>query len=122
MQAGPAGRVPGGTGGGVVTGTVHVVASLWIEEGRLDAFEAYERKAAGIMKRYGGAIERVVRAEAGRGDPEQPFEVHLIRFPSRAMFDAYRADPDLLALAPERSAAIARTRVVVGEERPGYGA
>jgi uncharacterized protein (DUF1330 family) len=109
-------------GDAVVTSPIYVVASLWIEEGSLAAFEAYERKAAGIMNRYGGSIERVVRSSANAEQPDQAFEVHLVRFPNHEMFARYCSDPELQALSPERNAAITRTTVVVGKEIPAYAA
>jgi uncharacterized protein (DUF1330 family) len=96
------------------------VASLWIENGGLAAFEAYERKATGIMKKYGGLIERVIRLTANEEQPDQPFEIHLVRFPSHETFAAYRSDSELKALSSERNAAITRTTVMVGHENPTY--
>jgi uncharacterized protein (DUF1330 family) len=103
-----------------VTPTV-VVASLWIREGRVAEFEAYERKASRIMKRYGGTIERAVRIEAGTA-LDRPFEVHLVSFPSPAMFDAYRADTELITLSHEREAVITKSLVLVGASGPAYAA
>lgn len=103
-----------------MTSPIYIVASLWIENGSLAAFEAYERKAAKIMKRYGGSIERVVRLSSNEGRPDQPFEVHLVHFPSHEMFAKYCLDPELKALSSERIAAIAKSVVMVGHENPTY--
>jgi uncharacterized protein (DUF1330 family) len=104
-----------------VTSLTFVVASLWIREGRVAEFEAYERNASRIMKRYGGFVERAVRLEDGTPS-DQPFEVHFVSFPSRAMFDAYRADEELKALSHEREAVITKSTMVVGTSGPVYGA
>ena len=90
---------------------VRLIASLWVRDGRTDAFHAYEFKAAALMQRYDGFIERVESGASGPATGE-PFEIHHIRFPSQASLDAYRNDPDLQALAGEREACIARTTVV----------
>lgn len=103
-----------------MTRPIYIVASLWIENESLAAFEAYERKATRIMMRYGGSIERVVRLSTNGEQPDQPFEVHLIRFPSHEMFAAYRSDSELKALSSERNAVITKTTVVVGHENPRY--
>ena len=92
-----------------------LVAILTIRPGRLDAFRAYEARAAAIMARHGGAIERAVFVP---GEPAR--EVHVVAFPSAAAFAAYRADPALAALAADRDAAIAATEVLAGEPGPGY--
>ena len=92
---------------------------MWVREGCVAEFEAYERKASRIMQRYGGAIERSVRVDQPTAS-DRPFEVHLVSFPSQAMFDAYRADAELNALSHEREAAIAKSVVLVGISGPAY--
>jgi hypothetical protein len=44
-----------------------------------------------------------------------------VSFASPAAFEAYRADPELRALAPLRESAIARTEVTVGVDGEPYG-
>ena len=100
-------------------GPIYIVASLWIREGAVAAFEVYERKTACIMKRYGGSIERTVRPSDAI-DAERPFEVHLVRFPSDEMFENYRTDSELKALSAEREAVITRTHLLIGCEGPAY--
>jgi len=84
------------------------------------AFEAYEHKAACIMKKYDGSMVHVVRPYTVGAPSGEPFEVHLVRFPSHEMFEAYRSDADLRALSSEREAVITRTTVLVGYENPAY--
>ena len=100
---------------------VYIVVSLWVRDGQQARFEAYERKVARIMARHSGVIERVVRCSrnaSARSD--DPFEVHVLRFPSQEQYETYRADPDRTALAAERAEVITRTDVVVGAAGPGY--
>ena len=97
-----------------------MVASLWVENGSIAAFEAYERRAARIMKRYGGSIERAIRLSPNAEQPNQPFEVHLVRFPSHEMLVGYSLDSELKALSSERNAAIAKAVVATGYENPMY--
>ena len=102
-------------------GSLEVVVSLWIHPGRVTEFEGYERKAARIMQRYGGVMQKVVRVS--HADPSsngQPFEVHVLGFSSVEAFRSYRADSELAGLAAERSAAISRTEVLLGEAGPTY--
>lgn len=74
-----------------------------------------------IARRHGRCVEHAIRPARGASpDAELPFEVHVLRFPDRAAFDAYRADADLLALAPERAAVIARTSLLIGVDGPWY--
>jgi hypothetical protein len=93
-----------------------VVAILTIAPGRLDTFRDFERRAAVIMARHGGAIERAVFVPGA-----QEREVHVLHFPSPASFAAYRADAELVALASMRAEAIVATKILVGEDGPAYG-
>jgi uncharacterized protein (DUF1330 family) len=95
--------------------SIQVVVRLWIDPSRVQEFESYERKAARIMARHGGAVLESVRTsetDAPAGDA--PFEVHVLEFPSPEAFNAYRTDPELAALAAEREMAITRTEVLAG--------
>jgi uncharacterized protein (DUF1330 family) len=95
------------------------IVSLWLQEGADPAaFEAFERKAAVIMARHGGRIDRAVRMGGAGEDP--PFEVHLVSFPDAQSFEAYRADPATLALRAERERVIRRTQVLEGVEAGPY--
>jgi hypothetical protein len=61
--------------------------------GREAESEAYERNVSRIMARYGGVIERAIRTSKALDDgSDEPFEVHVLKFPSRDLYDAYRAD------------------------------
>jgi uncharacterized protein (DUF1330 family) len=101
--------------------SLEIVASLWIHPDRVAEFEAYEKKAARIMQRHEGAIQKVIRVtNANSPSNAQPFEVHVLSFPSLEAFQAYRSDSELAALAEERNAAISRTEVLLGEPGPAY--
>jgi uncharacterized protein (DUF1330 family) len=97
-----------------------LVVILTVRPEALAAFRAFEHAAARIMARHGGAIERAVTIAPSRpGGPLK--EVHIVTFPSPEAFAAYRADPALKALAPQRDASILATEVLVGEDGPVYG-
>jgi uncharacterized protein (DUF1330 family) len=87
--------------------------------GSVAEFEAYERKAARIIGKYGGSIEKVIRT-GQENSPDTPFEIHVVSFPGQEQFAAYRADPELLSLATDREAAILKTVVVPGAGGPAY--
>ena len=97
-----------------------LVVSLWLRDGDVPGFEEFERQAARLMARHGGRIERAIRRSAGAGSPDDPFEVHIVTFPTPAAFAAYRADPDTSLLAPLRETLIARTMIVAGHDVEGY--
>ncbi len=95
-----------------------VVATLTVRTAEVDAFEAFEREAAAILARHGARIARTVREAPGTAGTFR--EVHLVEFPDRGAFEAYRADPALAALAPLRARAVLATDLVAGEPGPAY--
>ena len=96
-----------------------IVAILTPRPGALELFREYETRAARILKRYGGAVERtVVEEDGGAGTPAR--EVHVITLPDRAAFDRYRTDPELASLSGMRAAAIFRTELLLGRAGPDY--
>ena len=98
---------------------IYRVVSLWVRSGAVAEFEAYERKAARIMRKYGGSIEKVIRT-GQENSPDMPFEIHLVSFPGQEQFAAYRADLELLSLVTDRESAILKTVVVPGVGGPAY--
>lgn len=78
-----------------MTSPTFLVVSLWIREGRVADFEAYERKTSRMMKRYGGVVECTVRVSAPGTASDQLFEMHIVGFPSQAMCEAYRTDAEV---------------------------
>jgi hypothetical protein len=97
-----------------------LLVELFVHPGRVAEFRRFETEAARIMRRHGGRIERVIRPTGpGRRDA-LPHEIHLVAFASAAGLEAYRADPELQALAPLRESAIVRTEVTMGTDGEPY--
>lgn len=96
-----------------------LIATLTIHPDRLDAFFEYERKAARIMERHGGKIEKAIALDP---DPEDAFyrETHVVSFPDRTALAAYRSDPEFLALAKLRESCILATAIRYGKATEGY--
>jgi hypothetical protein len=99
-----------------------LVAILTVRSEARDAFVRFERAAAAIMRRHGGAIERTVTVSAPPAPAGTFREVHLVSFPDGASFTAYREDPALVALAGLRDQALAATEILLGELGPDYHA
>jgi len=95
-----------------------VVATLGVRKEAVEQFQAYERTAARVMKKYGGAIARTVSLPSV--DPALVEELHLVTFPDAESFAAYQKDPELVEAAPLREASIATTRIAIGAEGPNY--
>jgi hypothetical protein len=101
-----------------MTDRLVLVVNLWLKDGDVAGFEAFEHAAADVMATHGGRIDAAIRCDAYAGGP---FEVHLVSFPDVAAFDAYRADPRRVALGAQRERVIARTEVWRGAARRAYG-
>jgi uncharacterized protein (DUF1330 family) len=95
-----------------------LVAILTVRRDRIDAFHRFERSAALVMSRHGGAIERTVAVDDASAEHYR--EVHVVTFPDAASFSAYRVDPALAALADLRQQAIVATDLLVGHDGPTY--
>ena len=107
----------------MATAPLYILVRLWIHKGLEAEFEAYERKVSRIMARYGGVIERVIRTSGVSDDrSDEPFEVHVLRFPSQDLYDADRDDAERHSLSGERAGIITNTDILVGTPGPAYGA
>ena len=106
----------------MATPPLYILVRLWIHRGLETEFEAYERKVSRIMARYGGVTERAIRTLKTSNDDgsDEPFEVHVLRFPSRDLYDAYRDDAERLSLSIERAGVITNTDILVGTPGPTY--
>jgi antibiotic biosynthesis monooxygenase (ABM) superfamily enzyme len=99
-----------------------ILVRLWIHKGLEAEFEAYERKVSRIMARYGGVIEHAIRTSKASDDgSDEPFEVHVLKFPSRDLYDAYEDDAERRSLSGERAGIITKTDILVGTPGPAYG-
>jgi uncharacterized protein (DUF1330 family) len=73
------------------------------------------------MSRHGGRIERRIALQDGLG-ASPPDEIHVVTFPSRTAYEAYRDDSALASLAALRARAILRTVIWEGADMPQFEA
>jgi uncharacterized protein (DUF1330 family) len=114
------GHVPWRAADSATSSPFVLVAILGVRPAALEQFRAYERQAATIMRKYGGAIARTVAVNQAATDTLMR-EVHVVTFPSAEAFAAYREDPELAQAAPLRQAAIEETQILIGTDGPAYG-
>ncbi len=101
---------------------LYILVRLWIHRGLEAEFEAYESKVSRIMARYGGVIECAIRTSKSPDDgSDQPFEIHVLRFPSQELYNAYLDDAERRSLSGERAGIITKSDSVVGTPGPAYG-
>lgn len=82
-----------------------IVVNLWVVAGQEAAYASFERKAFAAMSSYGGTVIEVTTPETG------PTERHVLQFPTRRAFEAYRAGPEAVSLQVERELCIERTEI-----------
>ncbi|HEX6682683.1 MAG TPA: hypothetical protein VF062_07810 [Candidatus Limnocylindrales bacterium] len=90
----------------MTTTEILLVAIVEMAPGHAEAGQAYEDAVLGLLDRHGGTVERRMR------DNDSPGEVHVIRFSSRAGYEAALADPDRLAMREKLGEAAPTTRVI----------
>jgi uncharacterized protein (DUF1330 family) len=96
-----------------------LVARLTVRREAIDDFRRFERAAAATIARHGGAIERVVVVRSAEED-ELFTEIHLVTFPDDQAFEAYRGDPETVALTAVREACLVATEILFGDDGPDY--
>lgn len=97
-----------------------LVVSLWLKNETVAAFEDYERRAAKLLEKYGGRIERAIRIKKWANEKNAPFEIHIVSFPNEQNFADYTADSETRKLAETRNEIIARTEILEGFEMSSY--
>ena len=94
---------------------VTLCVQLWAVPGSEQQLVDYEDRVLARLAPHGACIlQRVRNPDATTG----PFEVHILEFPSDEAFDAYTVDPERVALADLRDAAIARTEITRVDVEP----
>ena len=96
---------------------MRLIALLTIRRSELDRVRGYEQAAQRIMARHGGRIEYAYELA---GTEETLRELHVLEFPDQAAFDAYLADPERAAHAPDRARAILSTEIWPAKLLPRY--
>lgn len=76
---------------------IYITALLFIKEGQETAFHEYENAVLPILQAYNGTLIHRIRPTSdsyiGTSTEEQPYEIHLISFPTEEDFKSYLLDP-----------------------------
>jgi uncharacterized protein (DUF1330 family) len=97
------------------------LALIHLHPGQQAALRRYENLARPVFRRHGGRFERIlspVRAAGGPLDPDEPDEIHLLRFETAEGLDAVRRDPEMAALGPLRREIVRKALLVRVEDVP----
>ncbi|HEX4996534.1 MAG TPA: hypothetical protein VFX87_16255 [Methylomirabilota bacterium] len=104
----------------MIGGTLHL-ALIYLHPGQQDALRRYENLALPVFRRHGGRFERILspwRVAGGQPDPDEPDEIHLLRFEAAEGLDAVRRDPEMAALAPIRREIVRKALLLQVEDVP----
>lgn len=89
-----------------------VAVTLYVREGQEEPFEAYERAALMRMQGYKGELLARMRCLPRARGEQEPYEFHLLAFPSEAAFASFVSSG--VAYQEERDRSIVKTTIVVG--------
>lgn len=69
-----------------------IVVQIDLSDADVVLFNEYEEKAIALLPRHGGKLKERLRSVDGRS------ELHLLDFPNAPALDAFKSDPDRIAL------------------------
>jgi uncharacterized protein (DUF1330 family) len=93
----------------MTTPPVMLCVLLWANDGERERLVAYEDAVLALLADHGGRVLQRLRTPGGS---DEPLEIHVLEFPSEAALEAYMQDDRRVALADDRTRAIARTDVL----------
>ncbi|MGZ3819330.1 MAG: hypothetical protein ACXVB6_01975 [Mucilaginibacter sp.] len=91
---------------------------IFVKAGREDQFNLFESHVLPLLKKHNGTLIYRVRPA---GDAviettiDQPYELHLVTFPERADFEAYRDDNERLQYMHLKEGAIEKALLIEGK-------
>ena len=97
------------------------LALIYLHPGQVDALRRYESLALPVFRRHGGRFERILsplRMSGEPPDPDEPDEIHLLRFDNSEGLAAVRRDPEMAALGPLRREIVRKALLVRVEDVP----
>ncbi len=91
---------------------------IFVKAGQQDQFNLFESHVLPLLKKYNGTLVYRVRP----GDSAviettfgNPYELHLITFPTRVDFEGYRDDPERLQYMPLKEESIEKALLIEGK-------
>lgn len=97
-----------------MTNQWHVVLEVYLKDGQQTNFEDYERKVLPLLANYGGSLVSAIRPSSKiAGTPD---ELHVITFPSKEAFEAYKQNPKRAEFSPIFQQAVEKVRLIEGED------
>jgi uncharacterized protein (DUF1330 family) len=91
---------------------------VFVHEGQEATFEDFEVHVLPLLGRHGGQL--LYRVRPGRPAVletaiDYPYEIHLVAFPARADFEAYRDDPERMQYTPFKDKSVGKVMLIEGK-------
>lgn len=96
---------------------LYLTQLVYLHPGQEAAFEEFESQVIPLMSKYGGELVGRMKPGVGTwvdGIMAAPDEVHVVRFPDEAAFQAFAADPLRQELLPLKEQAIREVILIRG--------
>jgi hypothetical protein len=91
---------------------------IFVKENHEDDFNLFESYVLPLLKRHNGTLIYRVRPTADciiETTIDQPYELHLVTFPTRADFEGYSGDQDRLKHVHLKEASIEKAMLIEGK-------
>lgn len=95
---------------------LYITQLIYIKEGAEAAFHEFEEHAIPLIAAYGG--ELLLRTRGGEkieGTMEQPYEIHLVSFPTAEHFERFKNDSSRQAFLHLKEASVRASLLMAGE-------
>lgn len=96
---------------------LYITQLIYIKEGQEAAFHEFEDLAIPLISVYGGEV--LLRTRGGEkiaGTMEQPYEIHMVSFPSAEHFDRFREDDSRKAFLHLKEESVKVSMLIVGKK------
>ncbi|WP_128546974.1 DUF1330 domain-containing protein [Larkinella soli] len=90
---------------------------IFVKAGQEAAFHAFEDQVLPLLERHQGELILRLRSPASSvlaTTVGHPYEVHLVSFPDREQFEAYRDDPERLQYMALKDESVGRVLLIEG--------
>ncbi|MBD0259846.1 MAG: DUF1330 domain-containing protein [Cytophagales bacterium] len=90
---------------------------IFLREGQQAAFHDFEDRVLPLLGRHNGQLLYRVRPDRGsviETAVEYPYEIHLVSFPTRADFEAYRDDPERTQYVTLKDRSVGKVLLIEG--------
>ena len=94
---------------------IYITQLIYLMPGKEDVFDAFERAAIPIIRKYQG--EMVLRIRPGtvvEASVEIPYEIHLVGFPSAAHFEQFKQDEERRTFLHLKEASVRSVLMIQG--------